>query len=138
MTEEELLKKQAAEQAPPVQAFDVADIITDVKKTGKEQETLAVKEEKVIIEGADSEFWQIIKSRLDRRILALRGAAALRLGAGPLDLQNIGLRAIIVNEIADGYQEVVDLVEKAKKKRLLQIADEADPDKVEMSGEVNE
>jgi hypothetical protein len=41
-------------------------------------------------------------------------------------LQEIGFRAVIINEVADGLQDIINLVELPKKKRLAQIADDSE------------
>jgi len=133
-TKDQILAEQAAQQAPPVTPhIDVTTIVEDVKHTADEKTLLVEKEKKAIAEGVETEFWQIIKKTLLERVEKLRGAGALRLGNGPLDLQSVGLRAIIVNEIADGFESFIKDVETVHKMKKQQAQDAADKKKEEVN-----
>lgn len=136
---EEIIAKQSAEQAVPVTGpIKVNEIVKEVRESAKEKENIAQKEAKILSEGVDSDFWRLIKAKLNARIQSMRNAASARLGAGPIDLADVGLRSLIINEVADSFQDLINLVELSNKKVTIESQEEDLPETVNEVMEVSE
>ena len=133
------LQGQEANQAPPVNTPSYMDnALSDVRKDQEEsKETLIQEEANALARLSEMGEWEILKTRMLRMIDAMRRAESTRMGTGNLDLQSIGLRSVVINEIADALQRVITLVEQKKRQQIVNnIAPSEDmPDTVGLENE---
>ena len=121
LTEEQKLAKAEATQAPPVNSPSYVDnSVAQVREDQtKSRESLAEAESKLLAEGSQTPFWELLKKRMLNTIDVMRRAEATRMGQGNLDLTSIGLRSIIINEVADALEGIVKTVEVAERKQIV-------------------
>lgn len=118
-------KKQALEeasQAVPVHspAYFVDNVVKEIRQDQKKADlSIAEQERKVLMDGSSSEFWTILKKKMLNTIDVMRKAESTRMGTGNLDLQAIGMRSIVINEIADAFLDVIRNVEQPYRKQIV-------------------
>lgn len=113
---------EEAIQAPPVNSPTYIDNAVQQIRTDQERqikETKAENSVRILADGSDSEFWKILKDRMESMISSMRNAESTRMGEGQLDLQSIGLRSIVINEISDAFTRVIHMVEAKQRTQKL-------------------
>ena len=116
------LKKQEAEQAVPVNTPTYIDnAVRDIRESQEEaKEDVIERELKILAQGSESDFWRVLKDRIESRIKRMRKSFSQRLGEGRIELSDVGIRSLIINEVADALSEIVTMVEYAKRKQISQ------------------
>lgn len=135
-------QSQDAEQAPPVNSPTYVESSVGVlrKEQAEARETRVEQESKVLAQGSETEFWDVLKERMLRSVKAMRQAESTRMGSGPIDLQAVGLRSLIINEVADAFQGIITMVEHRKRRQAIEAAQPGEdlPDTVGLEVPVEE
>lgn len=112
--EEEIKKKQDAEQAPvppPPPAF-IREAFSQAKPNKLEPKPM---DDKILADGADSDFWKLIKQRISDKInsldSALAGAVQNKVGSEQIWLQDIGIRYLLKQIVSDNMADIINFVE---------------------------
>jgi len=122
MDTQQILNQQAAEQAPPVATpSTVASTVADVRESKKEEpKETPENTKKILAMGSESDFWRVIKEKLDAKIKRMKRAHDAWLEKGNINLADVGLRSLIINEVSNAYQELIDIVEFSKKEAVIE------------------
>lgn len=107
--QEEVIRQQEAEQAPvpPAPNF-IRQAIKEARSVSMEVKD---SDDKVMAEGADSDFWRILKRFIDSRIKTLEDLTSQKITSGNIDLQDVGLRYLISDQVTHALKEVIQFVE---------------------------
>lgn len=120
-TAEEITAQAAAEQAPPVNSPSyLENSVASVRKDQEqEQQNVKMAEANALARLSGTEEWEVLKAKIQGFVVSMRRAEAVRMGEGKMDLQSIGLRSVIINEIADFAQRVITMVEQRKRRQIV-------------------
>lgn len=117
-TTEEIKARQDAEQAvvPPPPAF-----MQSVLNQSKETPTTNIDgEDKILLEGSDSEFWKILKRFIEAKQKRLTELTAEAVRSSKFDLQEVGFRYLIQDQVVAALQDVINKVEFINKVKELE------------------
>lgn len=81
--------------------------------------------EKVLLDGADSDFWREVKKIVEEKKGSIEEAYHKSLRSS-VDLQEIGLRALISDLVGGALQEIIDTVELPVKAQDIKRKEEDD------------
>lgn len=115
------LRQEEANQAPPVNSPSYMDnALAEVREDQeKDKETVASSEANALARLSEMGEWEVLKKRMLSQIDAMRRAESTRMGTGNLNLESIGLRSVVINEIADAMQRVITMVESRKRQQIV-------------------
>lgn len=99
--------KQAILQTPmPPPAF-----ISDAIKEAKKKPEPKPEDDDILVEGAKSDFWRILKRFIDYKTEIITNETAASVGSGKLTLEQIGFKSVlkdVVVDFGDGIKKYVE------------------------------
>jgi hypothetical protein len=107
------IKEQAARQAiPPVPP---PDFIKEIVEETKPKREVKPDEDKIIAQGSESDFWKILKRFIENYQENLKKTTRELATAGSFDLEAIGMKYLLSDQIVGALENVVSFVENKKK-----------------------
>lgn len=108
----DLKAKQSAEQAivPPPPQF-----IQDTIKEARKEETTPDEDMKLLKELSQSDAWKILKKFIRNKQNRLQSMTAQAVRADSFNLQNVGFRYLIFDQVKEALEDVVRKVEQPAK-----------------------
>lgn len=107
-------KQRAAQPVPqatiPPPAF-IRDALTEAKKKPEPKP----EDDKVVADGAASDFWKILKGFLEARTKILKENTGEAITSQPMSMEQIGVKLLWKDLITDAYQDIIDFVENRAK-----------------------
>jgi len=115
-TKEDILKRQAGQQAaptshPPPPAY-ISQAIEESKKARVEPGDT---NDTVLAEGSDSDFWKLVRGYIEMSMEKLKRVTAERMKETGFGLEEIGLRLLVENQLVGFGQDIINYVELRKK-----------------------
>ena len=126
--EEDFQKQQAAEQVPlppPPPAF-----LKDVLEQNKIKPIPSEAEDKVIAEGAGSDFWKILKRIMLEKKTRLEAITAEKARGLGVNFNEIGFRYLMTDQLSNLIMDLVNFVEN-RKEAMRQIRETEEAEKQE-------
>lgn len=119
-TPEQILKRQAAEQAPiPAPGpLHIADTLKEAKAEDKTVDPDA--DVKLLIELSQSDAWDVVKRYINRKKVKLSRMTAEASRTSNFDLANVGFRYLIFDQVSAALDSVITYVENAAKMKLME------------------
>lgn len=105
-----ILKEQSATQAiPPTPP--PAFIAEAIKEVNQAKPKVLPNEDKILADGAFSDFWKILKRFIENYQSNLKKSTSELALAGQFDLNAIGMKYLLADQIVSALQKVTDYVE---------------------------
>lgn len=119
-TQEQILARQAAEQAPIPEPgpIHIAKTIEEAKKDERTPEPEA--DVKLLIELSQSDAWQVAKRFINRKKEKLSKMTAEAARGSSFNLQNVGFSYLIYDQVSAALDSVIAYVENAAKMKLIE------------------
>ena len=111
---DKILKEQAAQQPTPVippPAF-IAGAIKEAKETRVVPKDT---DDKILAEGADSEFWRLLKDYINGTIEALKKKTTQAAIESGYNLELLGFRYVLMDQLENFGKDIINFVEFKKR-----------------------
>lgn len=120
LTPEQKIAQQAAEQAiPPMPGpLHIADTIREAKAEDKTPEP--EEDSKLLLELSQSDSWKVLKRFITRKKQRLSEMTADSVRKSNFDLNNIGFRYLIFDQVAAALDSVINHVENQAKIKIME------------------
>jgi archaellum component FlaC len=104
--------QEALQPISPTLNVPPPEFIRDViNKAQIKEKKLSEADDNVIVEGAQSDFWKLIKNYIERYQKDLKAITSELVQQGQFDLNAIGMKYLLSDQISNALQKVIDYVE---------------------------
>lgn len=123
------VSKKEAEQAVPASA---PQFIVDTFRSVKEPPKIKPSDDAILADGADSEFWGILKRYINAKQAKIKTSVQEKFNSGSLSMEQIGLQSLMRDAVLDNLDDIIKkvegtqaVIEEQKKRQQQEKADEA-------------
>lgn len=121
-TQEQIIARQAAEQ-PPISANPA--FIQEVIKEPVDNTPPSSADDEALTQMMQSEGWKVIKRYINAKKKRLEDLTAQSVRAQAFNLQEVGFRYLILDQVTNALQDVINRVETPAKMKLIAQSNEA-------------
>ena len=112
----DMISKQKAEQAiPPAPPTFITEAIKEVRGMEKKPKP---DDDKILAEGASSDFWRLLKLHIEGKIEQLSEYTTESVARGGYNLEEAGFRYILTDQISHALKDIIHYVEFREKAML--------------------